>query len=137
MSAQTQENMLQLLLLIVAIGPIIVELVRKGLKANLWYIGFLVIVAISIGRLGCNKVKRDGADKKASEDKINNLYKTVNDIAEAKRNDSVMSVEKSIKQKEFETRLFNEFHILKDSNNSPKVVNKTTNIKHADNVNIY
>ncbi|AXY75390.1 hypothetical protein D3H65_15970 [Paraflavitalea soli] len=114
--------------LLLTLVPLIHE-VRKsnGFKFT-GYIIILIILGLSTIGLTIDKVRRDGKEKNANNQTINNLQMSLDELTAGRKKDSTSF-------SEFLISLEKKYKILRDSNtNQPIIYN--TQIGHADRVNI-
>lgn len=127
-----------IMLIIIAAVISLIEAFKGGKKYRiLWVIAFLVIVG-----LGIDQYFRKKRDDRKTEIKINKLSTQIDGLQNNKRADSIQAAnekqEAKTKNEEFETKLWEQFKIIRDSSNNPKSVNPVynTHINTARDVNI-
>ncbi len=129
-----KDNMIWIIGAFLATWQLVDDIRKKKSKVK---IVVLFIGVIVFCLLGLDQNKRIRNDKKISESKLNDLTGNVNILKERISSDSTIRVSDSINDVAFQTSLFKEFKIIRDSfSNKPVQTNYTTNIKNAKEVHI-
>lgn len=129
MGENTKDIMLYIIGVLIAVVPLIRELMQSG-KKHWVYIAFLFMCTLVILILGIDKVKRENKEKITSEKKVDILNTTLSRIENKIARDS-------LKNKEFEDKLVEKFKIKRDSSsNEPVPTTYNTKIRTAGTVNI-
>lgn len=120
--------------IIILLGLIFMPEVRK-LKRRIIAI---IIIVLLLFFIGIFKISRDNSLKIKNDKMIDSLNTSINEVRVLNQNLIKLRETDSSLNVQFQTKLFEEFKIIKDSSNQPKQVlsNYNTTINKAQNVHI-
>jgi hypothetical protein len=133
-----KDSIIWIIGIIIAVWEIIQQAKKRKSKLPivLWS-----IVIIVLGILGLDQIRRNNRDKEDLTKQLNDLSDRFDTLQKEKTSDSLASLRKvindSIRDAEFEKKLFDEFKITRDSiSNKPQATTYNTKINTAESVHI-
>jgi hypothetical protein len=133
-----EDYMIAIIGMMIALWQLVEEIRKKGSRTKMT---FLSIGVIALGIMLMSQINRTNREKEKTDKRFESITNQLTAIQEAKSRDSTNSINEvvsdSIKDAEFQEKLFKEFKITRDSfSNRPVLTITNTRIQKVDNLRI-